>query len=332
MPIQLATFKPFRYQTPFYGFRSSLWLKKLSQQLSYSVSSRVVVVVAIISTCQVIIILTGRPVPFVITPAEYDISGTLLFGTGIVLIAIGWRSLAHSRQRHKTMSNKLTELEHFAAFGRANANLIHEIANPLTAAFLTLELIRPNKSKHIQLAYSHLEQVQRYLEAVRQDLGGGQHDTAIHIKSEVEKVISNLAHRAQVLDVRITFTVADSVVVFGDAVKFSQIISNLVANAIDAYLDIPTYTTRAVDIHVSEITGGIVCKVTDRGCGLSKIQLRAIFRPFYSTKAGRHNNLGLGLATVKQYVEVDFGGKIAVTSNRSRGTCFMVRIPNRSRD
>jgi two-component system NtrC family sensor kinase len=111
----------------------------------------------------------------------------------------------------------------------------------------------------------------------------------------------------------------------GDPVKFLQIISNLVMNALDAHQEAAD-SGRFVDVTLSRNDAELLIKVTDNAAGIAAEALPLLFDEFYTTKAKSRHGLGIGLAIVKQHVTVDFAGSINVISGPG-GTQFSVTLP-----
>lgn len=107
----------------------------------------------------------------------------------------------------------------------------------------------------------------------------------------------------------------------GNETRFSQMLMNLILNAIQAMEPNGgqlTVSTCAVDKQI------LFC-IQDTGPGIpTEIQDR-IFEPFFTTKE-TGKGTGLGLAIVQQIAE-DYGGTIDVTSSPTEGTCFTVCFP-----
>jgi signal transduction histidine kinase len=108
--------------------------------------------------------------------------------------------------------------------------------------------------------------------------------------------------------------------------EVTQVISNLVANAIDA---MPTGGLLRVVVSESSGNGkrGILLVVRDNGLGIEQKHLAKLFDPFFTTKKNLGN--GLGLWIVKQFVE-GMNGTIAVesdTASKDKGTTFSIFIP-----
>jgi signal transduction histidine kinase len=107
--------------------------------------------------------------------------------------------------------------------------------------------------------------------------------------------------------------------------EVTQVISNLVANAIDA---MPTGGLLRVAVSESRSgEEGILLSIHDTGIGIEQKHLSRLFEPFFTTKRNYGN--GLGLWIVKQFVE-GMGGSITVESRTAvtdKGTTFDIFIP-----
>jgi heavy metal sensor kinase len=110
----------------------------------------------------------------------------------------------------------------------------------------------------------------------------------------------------------------------GDAERVSQVIVNLVTNAIH-------YTPAGgkVVVETSREDQLAVLKVSDTGVGIPAADLPKVFDRFYRVDQSRSREKGgsgLGLAITKAIVAAH-GGTIEVSSTPGQGTTFIVRIP-----
>jgi signal transduction histidine kinase len=103
-----------------------------------------------------------------------------------------------------------------------------------------------------------------------------------------------------------------------DPEQLGRALRNLVANAIEAMPDGGTLTLRA-----RRRGGRVLLEVADTGEGLSEEARARLFTPYHTTK---RTGTGLGLAIVQSIVS-DHRGKIAVESERGRGTTFHIELP-----
>lgn len=220
------------------------------------------------------------------------------------------------------------EIQRFAEFGRLSANLLHEISNPLTAAYLNLAAYSGNDSESVRLARKNLKQLERYTIAARSQLKDHGQKTNFKPSAEINKVKLVLEPLAVQSGVTLHYSINHQLILYGDAIKFSQILSNLLANAIDAYETIIARSNdKKVFLTMAQKHNSLLIRIYDHGIGIEADNLETIFDPFYSTKSNEKRGLGIGLSMVKRMVEEDFGGTITVESTPSTGTIFEVRLP-----
>jgi two-component system, OmpR family, sensor kinase len=108
----------------------------------------------------------------------------------------------------------------------------------------------------------------------------------------------------------------------GDSERLSQVITNLLTNAI-------TYNKEngEVRVHGEAKNGSVILTVSDNGVGISAEALPHVFDRFYRADSSRTSgNTGLGLAISKAIVEAH-GGEIVVSSQPDVGSVFTMRLP-----
>ena len=113
--------------------------------------------------------------------------------------------------------------------------------------------------------------------------------------------------------------------VSGDAGRLEQVIWNLLANAIKF-----TPEGGRVDVFISPSKGHMEVRVVDSGEGISSDFLPHVFDRFRQADGAttrRHTGLGLGLAIVRQVVELHGGTVHASSPGVGRGATFTVRLP-----
>jgi signal transduction histidine kinase len=119
----------------------------------------------------------------------------------------------------------------------------------------------------------------------------------------------------------------------GDRELMEYAIYNLLTNAVK-YSPADTQITVAGRlVAVGKDATQLRLSVQDQGIGMDAKELRQIFQKFYRTKraeASGEAGSGIGLAIVEQIVQ-HHGGKMEVTSQPGRGSCFTVVFPARSR-
>lgn len=219
------------------------------------------------------------------------------------------------------------ELERFAEFGRICATMIHDVASPLTAASLNLDLYDGLESSTVIQARKNLQQLERYVVAARQQLKSHGKVEEFNVRTEIKRLLLVMQPIANNCQVQINTKLYGNYFLFGDPVKFNQLLANLISNAIDAYDHVMTDGFRkVVRIEVTASNNYLKLTVEDWGIGISPDASKYIFEPFYSTKADSSRGTGIGLTMVKRVVEEDFGGRIKVFSSLKDGTRFEIKL------
>lgn len=125
-------------------------------------------------------------------------------------------------------------------------------------------------------------------------------------------------HKGLSLDVR----GGEGAMVYADRRRLRQILTNLVANAVK-FTD-----TGSVSVRLERRGDELELAVVDTGTGIAPAERSLVFEAYRQVAdAGRRvGGTGLGLATVKQLVELH-GGKLSLESELGRGSVFRFTLP-----
>jgi CheY-like chemotaxis protein/nitrogen-specific signal transduction histidine kinase len=145
----------------------------------------------------------------------------------------------------------------------------------------------------------------------------------------IEALADTLSARAETKGLAVDVTVAADLpeMLVGDPARLRAAIENLIDNAVK-------FTERGsvrLDVRASQAGRGkakFVCTVTDSGIGLTRAEIKRLFRPFTQANAEiarRYGGAGLGLAVVKSLARL-MGGDLTVTSTPGRGSTFRLAI------
>jgi signal transduction histidine kinase len=215
------------------------------------------------------------------------------------------------------------------------AMLSHELRNPLgaiTAASHLLEAVplpdgRAVRARGVLLRQSsHLAHiVDDLLDVAQVSAGRVTLDrAAVDLRDLVEQVI-DVQRLSGRLDAHQLTTRLDPVLVEVDAVRMTQVVTNILGNAVK-------YTDSGgridVDLRADE-TQAILC-IRDTGIGMSADMIQRLFQPFsqeYQPLDRARGGLGLGLSLVRRLAELHGGAVEAHSEGLGRGSAFTVRLP-----
>lgn len=148
-------------------------------------------------------------------------------------------------------------------------------------------------------------------------------DVSIH--TIIEHTVETIEIQVQQRNGKITLHLdAAQPVIYGDAEHLTNLVNNLLDNAIK-------YSPESPEINVStrNVDKGVVFSVEDRGIGMTKAVQSKIFERFYRQSSGNvHDVKGFGLGLNYSRAIIDaHKGNITVISEPGKGSCFEVFLP-----
>lgn len=249
--------------------------------------------------------------------------------------ALRWE-LDRSRKDVEQTNHKLMELDQIK--GRFFANISHELRTPLTLMISPLETIIARHSGSLGsdaaalLKTMHgnglrlLKLINDLLDLVRLDSG------VLVARREpvpLEPFLQGMASAAQQVadDKNIDLVVAiapDVGMAMLDRDKLEKIVLNLQFNALKF-----TPAGGRVELRADKEGEELVLRVSDTGIGIPQKDLPSVFGRFFqvdSSARRKYQGVGIGLALVKEFVELH-DGTVSVHSVEGKGTTFTARMP-----
>ncbi|MCO7249707.1 ATP-binding protein [Pseudoalteromonas sp. Ps84H-4] len=123
-----------------------------------------------------------------------------------------------------------------------------------------------------------------------------------------------------------TIDISDECWTFSDNTRITQIVSNLLSNALKfTEQGEVTLTASAKELNDKVL---LSFKVTDSGIGMTENFMKSLFSPFTQeiSKDRKKGGTGLGLAIVKELIDY-MGGTVEVKSEHRKGSCFEIKLP-----
>ncbi|MCR4812150.1 MAG: HAMP domain-containing histidine kinase [Bacteroidales bacterium] len=246
----------------------------------------------------------------------------------IVIIALAYLTITRSMYNQRKIDEMKTNFIN---------NMTHELKTPISTIRLETCYLAENMDTpecdtkhHIGVIHDENERMLRLVEAVlRNSRMTRKKFTLKYTEIDINRLIADEVQRAQVRlsDANGSSTeayTAEKVTVYGDADHLSNMISNLIDNAIK-------YSPKNPTIKVTTTVEGKYVRIciADNGIGISKEDRRHIFENFYRVSTGdRHDvkGFGIGLNYVLQVVKAH-KGKVGIESEVGKGSTFIIRLP-----
>lgn len=210
---------------------------------------------------------------------------------------------------------------------KISSTVAHELRTPISALRGELEglmdgLIPPDKET-IQSLYDEIGRLKGLIDGM-EEVSQAEASSLTLRKQDLkllpflQNIVERFKRSFREKGVRTGLICDQKLVAHADPDKLSQIVINLLSNALNA-----TAPGDEVMITAGRDNKNIILEVTDTGSGIRKTDIPFIFERFYRVSEG---GLGIGLTIVKELVDAH-GGKIEVESTHGKGSKFRLMLP-----
>lgn len=210
------------------------------------------------------------------------------------------------------------------------ADISHQLKTPLTSIRIMIDNIEDNPDMDEKTRKEFIEEISKQIDWISSlviallklakfDAGAIiMKDTNVNIKKLIDNVLSNLAILLDVKNIKVIENIKDNIYINIDYNWQLEAFTNIIKNAIE-------HSKQDSTIYISVENNSIFMKViiTDEGEGISKEDLKNIFKRFYKAKRSSESSIGIGLSLAKTIIEQD-NGTIKVNSEVGKGTTFEI--------
>jgi two-component system phosphate regulon sensor histidine kinase PhoR len=275
----------------------------------------------------------------------------------LIVVALNWKTIAFKSLRLNIISAILFTIIIIAAFfltvrtmlrqkklGEIKNdfinNMTHEFKTPIATISLAVDAMKnekviSNKEKITYFSTIIKEENQRMNRQVETILKASQLEKQevdlnlkpVHAHEVIKDVVDNFALQLEQKQGRAEVLLnAENDLVNADEVHFSNLVNNLVDNAVK-------YSKENTPIYIKITTQSdgkqLTIRFEDNGIGMNKETVKRVFERFYRAHTGNIHNVkgfGLGLSYVKTMVEAHHG-QIKVDSTLGKGSIFTIELP-----
>jgi PAS domain S-box-containing protein len=222
------------------------------------------------------------------------------------------------------------------------ATMSHELRTPLTMILSPVEALlaerrtslSPEVLEVLERAYRNADRLKTLTDDIldfsKQQAGRLELELEpVDVREHVTQLVLDMTSAAVARGLELRLEGVDtSIGVFSlDVAKFDKVMINLIGNALK-------FTPRGGKVRVSVASDGklLSFSVSDDGPGIDPKDHERLFRRFEQVDGGSkrlHGGTGLGLALVKEFVEL-MGGRVGVRSQLGAGATFSFELPQRS--
>lgn len=290
--------------------------------------------VAVIAAGGVALLLTGLATRRILAPVEAltaaargmsagDLSRRVQIRTQDEIGRLGeaFNAMADGLERTETLRRRMV------------SDVAHELRTPLTNVRCQIEALQdglqqptPALIDSIHDEVMHLGHLVADLEELALAESGElrMERQPFAVSAELERVIGALPAAGTTPRAEITVDLEKLPAALGDPIRFRQIVTNLLSNALAH-----TPADGRVEIHGRAAGGEIEMSICDTGPGIAPEDLPNVFERFYRADRSRtrgSGGAGLGLAIVRQLV-TRMGGRVWVDSRPGEGARFRFTVP-----
>ena len=219
-----------------------------------------------------------------------------------------------------------------ASVGLLAAGVAHEINNPLEIIYTYLSFMKYKfRSPEFHEALDTLHEQIAHIAGIVSNLLSFSDKNAIQseeieLNSEIRAMLKLIKHNAGYQHIKIRFEPhPQELFVNANRHEIKQVILNLLKNSFEA---MPSGGQISIKTDALQSEGASWAQMTfhDTGPGIADDNPNNIFLPFYSTKKGKENNLGLGLSVSYNIIK-KYHGTISAQNIEQSGCQFVISLP-----
>lgn len=235
-------------------------------------------------------------------------------------------------ERHRAMAIYKNRM---AAIGEMVANIAHQWRQPLSSLNLMLSNLEDAyETDTLDVAYFNkqmdksrgiIQRMSDIIDEFRYFFSPKGQRKPFSVSENIRQVEEMLDDRLRIESVQVNMKIPENDdLVFGYPNQLSQVMLNLMSNALDAFTD-TVLQRKEIQITVETDSDRVRVDVQDNAGGVDTNLLDKLFEPYFTTKA-ENGGTGIGLYMSKMIIESKFDGTIKV-EQKNQGLNFTIELP-----
>ncbi|WP_432402786.1 ATP-binding protein [Wukongibacter sp. M2B1] len=221
-----------------------------------------------------------------------------------------------------------------AAMGEMIGNIAHQWRQPLSGLGLIFsniedahnygELTQEYLSGLIQKSKKLIIRMSQTIDDFRYFFNPKSEEKAFSVQENIKQTIDFLDEHLRLNEIGLSIDVEEDGMIYGHSNQYSQVIFNIVQNAVDALIE-NRLNRRRIDIRIFSQGCHQVVEIQDNARGIDENIIGDVFEPYFTTKS-KGKGTGLGLYMSKVIIEKNFQGYINIT-NQNDGLNVSIMVP-----
>jgi PAS domain S-box-containing protein len=234
----------------------------------------------------------------------------------------------HNEKQITDLRGQLEQAQRLAITGQIARELAHEIGHPITLISSKIQFMLAKEKTEPKDLSTILQHIDRITNLLRRFSSGSADQILNPMPVAVGTLIESVLELCPESEsIQISIHQEENIpTLIADKSKIIQVLLNLLTNALEACREKGT-----IDFIMEQRSYPdkkmpfVAISVKDSGCGISEVDQKKIFEPFFSTKTGS-NNSGLGLPICQTIANLHQGW-MEVDSQVNQGTCMTIVLP-----
>ncbi len=238
-----------------------------------------------------------------------------------------------------SLKNQLLQAKELDLLGRMSQGMAHDLNNLTTPVWTLLQLLiegvspetlradlAPVAIRNIQTMREYIREALFFSENLRPDFQPGRLDMLVREVVELAR-----QNKRKGKDIEYLLRLSGEVLVEMDRVLIRRLLSNIIANAVDASTQQGRIEVEIIRlVKTDPERDWFRIRVTDHGSGIPSENMQRIFQPYFTTKktGDEDRGFGLGLAICRKIASLH-GGSLVLSSEIGKGTVVNLDLPNR---